>query len=655
MTSERDHLAITTIRMLALDAVEKAVSGHPGLPLGAAPLAYTVFARRLRFDPQAPHWPARDRFVLSAGHGSALLYALLHVFGYDLSIEEIKRFRQLGSLTPGHPEYAHTAGVETTTGPLGQGFATGVGMALASRLWEARLGDLAAFRVYALVSDGDLMEGISHEAASLAGHLRLGNLIYLYDQNHISIEGSTDDAFTEDVRARFSAYGWQVLDIEDVEDVEGIDQALAEAEVDARPSLLVAHTHIGYLSPVQDSAKAHGAAMGADAQRATKRAYGWPEDAFFRVPDAVMELGRERAHAGAQAREAWETALEARRLTAPDAVEGYLRAGRGDLPDGLFDHLPAFRPEDGPMATRTASGKALNALAPYLPELIGGSADLAPSNDTWLNGEMAVAPGAYAGRNIHFGVREHAMGAALSGLALSGFRAFGGTFLVFSDYMRPSVRLAALMGLPVVYVFTHDSIALGEDGPTHQPVEQTMSLRLIPNLVVIRPADAAETAQAWQVALKRREGPTAIILTRQKLPILDRSTLAPAQVADGAYVLCDAEDPDIILAAAGSEVSLALSAAARLDERGLRARVVSVPSFELLERRGEGARTALFPAHIPSLSIEAGVGAGWEFTGHRFALEHFGASGPGGEVYAALGFTPEAVADRSEAIVRGRS
>lgn len=658
MTTDLDRLAITTVRMLALDAVEKAKSGHPGLPLGAAPLAYTIFMRHLRFDPKTPDWPGRDRFILSAGHGSMLLYSLLHLAGYDLPREELERFRQFGSKTPGHPEYGMTPGVETTTGPLGQGLATGVGMALGMRLWSERLKSaetpLMDARVFGIVSDGDLMEGISHEAASLAGHLGLGNLIYVYDQNHISIEGSTDLAFTENVAARFRAYGWHVLEVEDVEDVDGIDKCLGEAIVDPRPSLLMARTHIGFRSPLQDSEKVHGSAMGKQAQMKTREAYGWPADASFFVPEEVRTHFQERARRGQAMRAEWESAFQAFKEKDPKAAGIFQRAMNRDLPGDFEESLPHFQPSDGPLATRQASGKTLNALARVLPELIGGSADLAPSTETWLVGEEAVGPGAFAGRNIHFGVREHAMGAALNGLALMGFRSFGGTFLIFSDYMRPAIRLAALMDLPVIYVFTHDSIGLGEDGPTHQPIEQAMSLRLIPNLVVLRPGDAEETAQAWAQALKRKDGPTALLLTRQKLPTFDRTVLAPARVGEGAYALLEEKSPQIILAASGSEVSIALEAAQSLKSEGIRVRLVSVPSFELLKKRGEAAQAALFPPGIPSLSVEAGVTLGWErMVTHTLGIDHFGASGPYEELYRAFGITAEAVAGRAKQILKG--
>jgi len=648
LTSDIDRLSITTARMLAVDGVEAARSGHPGLPLGAAPLAYTIFLRHLRFDPTCPEWPGRDRFILSPGHGSMLLYALLNLFGYDLPVSQLERFRQWGSKTPGHPEYGHTVGVETTTGPLGQGFATGVGMAMAARHWAGRLGGLMDFRVFALVSDGDLMEGLSHEAASLAGHLSLGNLIYVYDQNHISIEGSTDLAFTEDVGERFAGYGWHVLAIRDTEDVDAIDAALKEAEADPRPSLLIARTHIGFGSPLQDTAKVHGAAMGRDNQLLTRRAFGWPEDASFRVPDEVRVHLAARIRRGREAREAWEKDLTALAGRRPDEVATLRRALSGALPDGALKALPTFSPADGPLATRQASGRVLNAIAREVPELLGGSADLAPSTDTWLEGEEAMKSGDASGRNIHFGVREHAMGAALNGLALSGLRPFGGTFLIFSDYMRPAIRLAALMGLPVTYVFTHDSIGLGEDGPTHQPVEQAMSLRLIPNLVVIRPADATETVEAWKIAMERRDGPTALLLTRQRLPVLDRSILAPARVADGGYILKPVpRKPDIVLGATGSEVHIALEAAGALLGSGVAAQVVSVPSFELLRRR-QGAQAKLFPPDVPSLSVEAGTTHGWgDLTTHHMGIDRFGASAPYEEIYRHLHLTPADVAARA--------
>ncbi len=652
MTNGRDQQAITTIRMLALDGVEQAQSGHPGLPLGCAPLAYTVFMRHLRFDPTRPDWPNRDRFVLSAGHGSMLLYSLLHLFGYDLPLAELKRFRQWGSKTPGHPEHGLTPGVETTTGPLGQGIATACGMALASHLLSSRLqdaqGPLIDYRVFTLVSDGDLMEGISQEAASLAGHLQLGNLIALYDCNHITIEGSTELAFTEDVGRRFEAYGWQVLHLEAVEDVDAIDAALSAATADPRPSLIVAHTHIGYLSPVHDSAKAHGSPMGAANQMETRKAYGWPLDASFLVPDEVRDHLSGRQKWGKRQRTEWE----ARVKKTPGALAWYQRALDRKLPDGWDQALPTFTPADGPLATRVASGKTLNAIAAALPELIGGAGDLAPSTETWLEQDAAIEPGAFSGSNLHFGVREHAMGAALNGLALSGLRPFGGTFLIFSDYMRPAIRLAALMKQPVTYVFTHDSIGLGEDGPTHQPIETLMSLRLIPGLVVIRPCDANETVEAWHVALSRTEGPTALVLCRQKLPIFDREKMAKSAVHAGGYALIDCADPQIVLAASGSEVSIVAEAAEALKAHKIAARVVSVPSFELLRAQGATAVRSLFPAGVPSLSVEAGVTMGWqEFTDHQLGIDHFGASAPYEQIYQHFHLTADDVVSRVRQIL----
>ena len=529
---DRDALAISTLRFLAVDMVERAKSGHPGAPLGQAPLAYALWTRHLRHDPAATDWPNRDRFVLSCGHASALLYGLLHLAGYDLPVDELRRFRQLDSRTPGHPEYGHTAGVETTTGPLGQGISTAVGMAMAERMLAARFNrpGFALFdhRVWVLASDGDLMEGVTSEASSLAGHHRLGKLNVLYDSNRISIDGPTSLAWSEDVAARYRAYGWSVLEIADGNDLGAIDVALAAAAAEAeRPSLVVVHTHIGFGSPKQDSAEAHGAPLGADAAKATRRALGWPEEGDFLVPEAARAPFAAAAARNGARRAAWEALVAAHAAAHPELAAELSRRRAGELPAGWQEAFDLFAGDEKPIATRAASGKVLNALAPRLPELVGGSADLAESNNTALHDETIFAPATPAGRNLHFGVREHAMGAALNGLALSGLlRPFGGTFLIFSDYMRPAIRLAALMKLPVVYVFTHDSIFLGEDGPTHQPISQLLSLRAIPGLVVLRPGDARETAEAWRVALARRDGPTALALSRQKLRVL-------ADTADG--------------------------------------------------------------------------------------------------------------------------
>jgi transketolase len=660
MSRDLDQLCVNTIRTLAMDGVQKANSGHPGLPMGMADVAYVLWTQFLRHNPANPDWPNRDRFVLSGGHGSMLLYSLLHLTGYDLSLEELTRFRQWGSRTPGHPEYGLTPGVETTTGPLGQGFANGVGMAVAERFLGAvfnRPGyQLVDHFVYVMLGDGDLMEGISHEAASFAGHLRLSKLICLYDDNHISIDGPTELSFTEDRAARFAAYNWHV------QQVDGHDRAAVAASIRAaqaeteRPSIICCRTHIGYGSPNrQDTARAHGEPLGVEEVRLTKENLGWPPDTQFYVPDDALAVFRQSVARGKDLESEWQNAFQRYAAEHKDLAEIWLRAWSGELPPGWENALPTYSPADGSEATRVASGKVLNALAPALPTLIGGSADLTPSNNTELKGLPWLEAGAYGGRNIHFGVREHAMGAVMNGMALhGGVIPYGGTFLVFSDYMRPAIRLAALMELPVIYVFTHDSIGLGEDGPTHQPVEQLPALRTIPNLVVLRPADANETVEAWRVALERRDGPTALLLSRQKLPALDRSTVAPAgEVRRGAYVLVDADGaPDIILIASGSEVSLAVGAREQLAKQGVKTRVVSMPSWELFEAQPSDYRERVLPPLVTTrLAVEAAVPLGWErYVGHKgtvIGMNRFGASAPYQVLMEQFGFTVENVARRA--------
>lgn len=660
MSKELEQLCVNTIRFLAVDGVQKAKSGHPGMPMGMADAAYVLWTQFLRHNPANPKWPNRDRFVLSAGHGSMLLYSLLYLTGYDLPLEELMRFRQWGSRTPGHPEYGLAPGVETTTGPLGQGFATGVGMAIAERFLAATFNrpgyNLVDHYVYAIVSDGDLMEGISHEAASLAGHLKLGKLIYLYDDNHISIDGSTEITFTEDRAARFAAYNWHV------QRVDGHDRAAVAAAIRAaqaeteRPSLICCRTHIGYGSPNrQDTAKVHGEPLGEEEVILTKRNLGWPEDKTFYVPEEALQVFRQAVPRGQQLEDEWRQTFQRYAKEYPDMAELWQRVWSRDVTLNWEKVLPVFAPSAGGEATRVASGMVLNALAPMLPTLIGGSADLTPSNNTELKGIPWMEPGNYAGRNIHFGVREHAMGAILNGLALhGGVIPYGGTFLVFSDYMRPAIRLAAMMELPVIYVFTHDSIGLGEDGPTHQPVEHLPALRAIPNLVVIRPADANETSEAWRVALERREGPTALLLTRQKVPVFDRATLAPASgLRRGAYVLADsARQPDIILIASGSEVTLALGAREALAQRGVQTRVVSMPSWELFEAQSPEYRAQVLPPQVTArLAVEAAIPLGWErYVGNNGAvigMERFGASAPYQVLLEKFGFTVENVTQRA--------
>ncbi|RMF61515.1 MAG: transketolase [Bacteroidetes bacterium] len=650
--------SINTLRFLAVDAVQQANSGHPGMPMGMAAPAYVLWHHFLKHNPKDPAWPDRDRFVLSAGHGSMLLYGLLHLTGYDLPMEELRRFRQWGSKTPGHPEYGHTPGVETTTGPLGQGFANGVGMAIAERFLAARFNrpgfPIVDHYTYGIVSDGDLMEGISHEAASLAGHLGLGKLIYLYDDNDISIDGSTDLTFTEDVAGRFEAYGWQVLRVEDGNDLAAVARALEAARAEAaRPSLIITRTHIGYGSPhKQDTAEAHGAPLGDEEVRLTKRALGWPEDRTFYVPDEVYAHMQEAIGKGRAAQEAWKERFERYAEVFPEEAATFRAWLEGHLPEGWDADLPVFEPGTS-VATRKASGAVLAVLGERLPNLIGGSADLTPSNNTFIKGRTDFQRDNPAGGYLRFGVREHAMAAICNGLALhGGLRPYGGTFLVFSDYMRPAVRLSALMGLPVVYVFTHDSIGLGEDGPTHQPVEHAMSLRLIPNLTFIRPADAAETVEAWRVALLNRRGPTALALTRQGVPVLDRSRLAPAEgLRRGAYILSDDDGtPDLILMASGSEVALIVEAAERLRPLGHRVRVVSMPSWELFEREPEDYRRAILPPAVTArVAVEAGRSLGWERYvgphGRIIGLDRFGASAPGKVLFERFGFTVDHVVE----------
>jgi len=650
-----------------MDGVQKAKSGHPGMPMGAAAMAYVLWTRFLRHSPANPTWLNRDRFVLSAGHGSMLLYGLLHLTGYDLPLEELQNFRQWGSRTPGHPEYGLAPGVETTTGPLGQGFTNGVGMAIAEVYLAAHFNrpghKIVDHYVYAIVSDGDLMEGVASEAASLAGHLRLGRLIYLYDDNRISIEGSTDLTFTEDRGRRFEAYGWHVQHV-DGYDLEGIAAAIRAAQADPRPSLILARTNIGYGSPhKQDTAEAHGAPLGEEEVWLTKENLGWPTEPPFLIPDQALAHFRQALEKVRIWEAEWQARFEAYAAEYSDLAEEWRLVMSGELPAGWDADLPTFRPEDGPVATRVASGKVLNAIAPYLPTLMGGSADLAPSCNTYLKGYGDFSADNRGGRNFHFGVREHAMAGILSGMALhGGVIPYGGTFLVFSDYMRPSIRLAAMMEIPVIYVFTHDSIGIGEDGPTHQPIEQIAALRAIPHLTVIRPADATETVVAWRVALEHREGPVALILTRQGLPILDRTVLAPADgLTRGAYVLAEAEGgrPDVILIATGSEVHVALAAQKWLAEQEVKARVVSMPSWELFEQQPQSYHDEVLPPEVTArLAIEAGVPQGW----HRYVgtggdvigIERFGASAPYKVLWEKYGFTAENIAARALEMLKRR-
>jgi transketolase len=658
MPNPLDQLCIDTVRFLSVDAVQKANSGHPGLPLGAAPMAYVLWARVLKHNPRDPGWFDRDRFVLSAGHGSMLLYSLLHLTGYDLSLDEIKQFRQWGSKAPGHPERGHTLGVEITTGPLGQGIANAVGMAIAEAQLAARYNrpgfDVIDHATYALVSDGDLMEGVGAEAASLAGHLRLGKLTCLYDDNRVTLAAGTALTFSEDRARRFDAYGWHTATVADGNDLEAIDAALQAARAEAtRPSLIVVRTHIGYGSPhKQGTFEAHGSPLGAEEVRLTKQKLGWPTEPSFLIPEAALAHFRTAVERGARDQAAWNDRMAAYERAFPEVAQELRRSLRGERSPGWDADISTFPADAEGIATRVASGKVMNAIAARLPALTGGSADLDPSTYTVLQGfgDFHPAPGentdtqgssgggwSYAGRNVHFGVREHAMGAILNGLAAHGGTVpYGSTFLVFSDYMRPAIRLAALMGLHVVYVFTHDSIALGEDGPTHQPVEHLAALRAIPNLTVIRPADANETAVAWRVALETRDRPVALVLTRQAVPTLDRSRYAAADgLRRGAYVLSDPPDgePELILIATGSEVGLIVAAAERLQGQGVAVRCVSMPSWELFDALPRPEREAVLPPSVRArLAVEAGVAQGWYRyvgdAGDVLSVDRFGASAP---------------------------
>ncbi len=643
-----DQLAVNTVRTLAVDAVEQAKSGHPGLPLGCAPMAHVLWTRHLRYNPADPSWPGRDRFVLSAGHGCMLLYSLLHLTGYDLPLEELKRFRQWGSMTPGHPEYGHTPGVETTTGPLGQGAGNAIGMAIAGKHLEAEYGAVAGFRVFAIVSDGDLMEGVCGEAASLAGHLALDNLVFLYDDNHVSIDGDTSLAFTEQRAARFAALGWHTTTVTDGNDLAAIDAALQEAiEVRDQPSLVDIKTIIGFGSRDAGTSRAHSDARGPEQQAETKRTLGFDPGQFFVIPDAALARYREALARGASEQESWE-----RELADHPRADELRRIFAGSLPERLS--YPAFASGDGPMATRAASGKVLAALAPQVPELVGGSADLTPSNNTRPPDAVDFQPGTREGRYLHFGVREHGMGALVNGLTVSHLRAYGGTFFNFMDYMKPAVRLSALMNIPSIWVYTHDSVGLGEDGPTHQPIEQLATLRATPNMTVFRPADANETAVGWRIALERRN-PTALVLSRQALPVLDAER--PAELAArGGYVLEGEDDPQVLLIGTGSEVHVAVAARALLHDRGVRSRVVSLPSWELFEEQPQGYRDEVLPPSVEArVAVEAGSPVGWErYAGTRgaiIALDRFGASAPGQTVLDNLGFTAQHVAEAAQRVL----
>jgi transketolase len=691
VTPDLDQLCINTIRALAIDAVQKAESGHPGLPLGMAPTAYVLWTRFLRHNPKNPKWENRDRFLLSAGHGSMLLYSLLYLAGYDLSLDEIKRFRQWGSKTPGHPEYGLTPGVEITTGPLGQGFANGVGMAIGAAHLGAQFNKdefpIVDHHVYAIVSDGDLMEGVASEAASLAGHLKLGKLIYLYDDNHVTIEGFTDLAFSEKVPQRFESYGWHTMTVEDGNDLEAIEAAIREAQsVGSQPSLISVKTTIGYGMPTAGTRKAHSDAPGEEAVRETKRHLGWPEDKQFYVPDKALAHFRRSIESGAQQEAEWNALVSKYEAKYPDLGRQWRVMMSGELPEGWESHLPTFENAKA-MATRAASGEVINALAPHLPMLIGGSADLGPSNNTDIKDSGSFEAGTYGGRILHWGIREHAMGSTLTGISLNGgLIPFGGTFMCFSDYMRPAIRLAALSEVQVIYVFTHDSIGLGEDGPTHQPIEHLAALRAVPHLFVIRPADPHEVREAWRIAILRRDAPTALALTRQKLPLIDRKVHAPAEgLRRGGYTLAEAdgavarplgrapgergssptaregagatETPGLILIATGSEVSLALDAREQLQKAGVPTRVVSMPCIELFEEQSQDYRDEVLPPSITArLAIEAGVRQGWNRyvgpDGDVICLDRFGASAPGDVAMRELGFNVDNVLVHARSLLK---
>ena len=656
-----DELCVNTIRMLSADCVQRANSGHPGMPMGAAPMAYVLWTRFLRHNPSNSDWPDRDRFILSAGHGSMLIYSLLHLTGYDLSLDELKNFRQWQSLTPGHPESHVTKGVETTAGPLGQGFANGVGMAIAERFLASHFNrpehEMVNHHTYAIVSDGELMEGVTHEAASLAGHLKLGKLIYLYDDNHITIEGSTDIAFTENPMARFDAYGWHTQRVADGNDLKAIENALTLArEESARPSIIAVRTIIGCGSPnKQGTASVHGEPLGEDEIKLAKEAIGWPLEPDCYIPDEALSHLRQALDNGKGLEAEWQKRFKAYEKAYPELAAQWTRWSNGDLPGGWDRDIPVFPADEKGIATRASSGTVLNAIAQNVPNLLGGSADLAPSNKTFLKGEDIFQADQYGGRNFHFGVREHGMGSIMNGMALhDGVIPYGGTFLIFSDYMRPAIRLAAMMGLQVIYVFTHDSIGVGEDGPTHQPIEHLASLRAIPQLTVIRPCDANETAEAWRFALQNK-GPVALALTRQGLPTLDREKYAPtAGLLQGAYILKEGQGgkPDTALVASGSEVHIALDAAGIIEEKGFSVRVVSMPSWELLDLQSAGYQEEILPKDLKAcVAVEAGASQGWHrYLGNRAAvvgIDHFGASAPAKTLYEKFGITAQRVVEET--------
>ncbi len=660
-----EQLGINTARLLSVDGVQKANSGHPGMPMGAAPMAHVLWANAMKYNPKNPEWPNRDRFILSAGHGCMLQYSYLYLTGYDCTLDDLKNFRQLNSRTAGHPEYRLLPGIDVTTGPLGAGFANGVGFAIAQKHLAARFNkpgfNLFDYSIFVICSDGDMSEGVTSEAASMAGHLGLGNMIYLYDDNHISIEGDTAIAFTEDVAMRFEAYGWHVQIVEDGNDIKAIATAVANAKAEInRPSLIKVRTHLAYGSPNKvNTAGAHGSPLGADEIKLVKKFFGFDPEKSFYVPDEVLKFYHAAGDKGALLESDWNALFAKYKAAHPELAAEYELALSGKLPPGFLATIPVFEPSDKKMATRQASGKVLNAIAEGLPQLIGGSADLSPSTDTILNGYDSFQPGSYGGRNFHFGIREHAMGSALNGMALTkGVIPYGATFLIFSEYMRPPIRLAAIMKICPIFVYTHDSIGLGEDGTTHQPIEQLISLRSIPNVTVIRPADANETAQAWRVAIQHTDGPVVLVFTRQGLPIIDQSKFGKAtELEKGAYILSDSLlDPQVILIATGSEVDLIMQAQAKLTEQGIATRVVSMPSWELFEKQDAAYKEKIFPAAIKKrLAVEAGSPLGWHKyvtdEGEIIAMNGFGESAPADELYKLFGFTVENVVAKAKSLI----